>query len=185
VSANFTPEYLESVKSMSQKQRVRYINVPPGDYDPEADRITQSLYLLDHPIRFQQTPEGSLCAPYALASAMHLLGFEKAAEDLAGWGYSIVHGNRSNQQYRMTAALLERIHDKKQKDYLPFNRQFQPRKMKEGTPKKEFFESLDESNLYWFTVLGSDGSTMHSVAVTRNLIIDANLNFASCDVRQH
>ena len=137
-----------------------FCHVPVGDYKPSTVKITHPfLCVASAPkVKYQQEEGTDLCAFKSLASVLHVLGWEREAEQLDLRGASFGKGSTSGFDYlkRVSVALLP--------GWLQIRR----------IPKDFSDRGITPTMVAVLVLKASDGNCSHAVTTHGGFLYDAN-----------
>jgi len=159
VIAQFGNTYAEDVRA----SRRAFIDVPVGDNKPSHLNEWPTLIVDGLPENKFRQPEGmNLCLPNALASVLHVLGFDKSAEEINKYG---------EEHLGMGATDTFTLVYNKARSCLPSWVQMENVKNPEGFGWET---NLKDRTIMLAVLTTSDGHRSHGVAIHGGLIYDAN-----------
>jgi hypothetical protein len=161
ITTNFEEEFIEQVIREGLQARNRFVHLPPGAAMEKPEE--HDFDFLNIPIKYKQE-ESSCCLFLSLASALHFAGFEDTARILATEAPK--YGADSQAGVFNWTELLS-IMEKKIKFLQPF-------------ALSSIVNLLDNTSDYVTvaTLMSSEGSVQHAIAIIRNIVFDANCDFA-------
>ena len=159
VIGQFGHTYAEDLRD----SRRGFVDVPVGDSKPSHLQEWPNLLVDGLPENHYRQPEGmNLCLPNALASVLHVLGFQTSAAEISFYGATHIGAGATDT--------LDLVYEKA-KACLPNWVQITRIKNPQGF---DWEKNLEDRTIMLAVLTTSDGHRSHGVAIHGGLIYDAN-----------